>query len=93
MIYFIVTIIIVNILIAFYLFPFVSIYFVLLFCHTCVPGSSVSIVSGYGLNDRANEVRSPAEARGYFLYPVCPDRLCGPPSFLSSGYWGSFARG
>jgi hypothetical protein len=29
-------------------------------------GSSVSIVSGYGLDDRAIEVRSPAETR-YFL--------------------------
>jgi hypothetical protein len=28
-------------------------------------GSSVSIVSGYGLDDRANEVRSPAEARDF----------------------------
>jgi hypothetical protein len=26
------------------------------------PGSSVGIVSGYGLDDRALEVRSPAEA-------------------------------
>jgi hypothetical protein len=31
------------------------------------PGSSVSIVSGYGLGDRAIEVRSPAEAKGFFL--------------------------
>jgi hypothetical protein len=31
------------------------------------PGSSVSIVSGYELDDRAIEVRSPAEARGFFL--------------------------
>jgi hypothetical protein len=31
------------------------------------PGSSVSIVSGYGLDDRAIEVRSPAEAKGFFL--------------------------
>jgi hypothetical protein len=30
-------------------------------------GSSVSVVSGYGLDDRAMEVRSPAEARGLFL--------------------------
>jgi hypothetical protein len=29
------------------------------------PGSSVSIVSGYGLDDRAIEVRSPAEAKGF----------------------------
>jgi hypothetical protein len=31
------------------------------------PGSSVSIVSGYGLDDRAIEVRSPAQAKGFFL--------------------------
>jgi hypothetical protein len=30
------------------------------------PGSSDSIVSGYGLDDRAIEVRSPAEARDFF---------------------------
>jgi hypothetical protein len=30
-------------------------------------GSSVSIVSGYGLDDRAIEVRSPAEAKEFFL--------------------------
>jgi hypothetical protein len=30
-------------------------------------GSSVSIVSDYGLDDRAIEVRSPAEAKGFFL--------------------------
>jgi hypothetical protein len=29
--------------------------------------SSVSIVSGYGLDERAIEVRSQAEAKGYFL--------------------------
>jgi hypothetical protein len=31
------------------------------------PGSSVSIVSGYGLDDRGIEVRSPAEANDFFL--------------------------
>jgi hypothetical protein len=31
------------------------------------PGSSVSIVSGYGLGDRAIEFPSPAEAKGFFL--------------------------
>jgi hypothetical protein len=31
------------------------------------PGISVSIVSGYGLDHRAIEVRSPAEAKGFFL--------------------------
>jgi hypothetical protein len=29
--------------------------------------SSVSIVSGYGLDDWVIEVRSPAEAKGFFL--------------------------
>jgi hypothetical protein len=29
--------------------------------------SSVSIVSGYGLDDRAVEVRLPAETKGFFL--------------------------
>jgi hypothetical protein len=31
------------------------------------PGSSVSILSGYRLDDWAIEVRSLAEAKGYFL--------------------------
>jgi hypothetical protein len=31
------------------------------------PGSSGSIVSDYGLDDRAMEVRSLAEAKGFFL--------------------------
>jgi hypothetical protein len=31
------------------------------------PGSSFSIVSGNGMEDRAIEVRSPAEAKGFFL--------------------------
>jgi hypothetical protein len=31
---------------------------------------------GCGLYDRAIEVRSPAEVKGFFLYPLCPDRLC-----------------
>jgi hypothetical protein len=31
------------------------------------PSSSVSIVSGYGLDDRAIEIRSPAGAKGLFL--------------------------
>jgi hypothetical protein len=30
-------------------------------------GSSVSIVSGYGLEDRAIDILSPAEAKGFFL--------------------------
>jgi hypothetical protein len=31
------------------------------------PGSSVSIVSDYGLDDQAIEFRSPAEAKEFFL--------------------------
>jgi len=34
---------------------------------TCEPGSSVSIVSVYGLDDRTIEVCSLAEAKGFFL--------------------------
>jgi hypothetical protein len=30
-------------------------------------GSSVSVVSGYGLGDRAIEVRFPAEAKGFLF--------------------------
>jgi hypothetical protein len=33
----------------------------------CELGSSFSIVSGYGLDDQAIEVRSPVEAKGFFL--------------------------
>jgi hypothetical protein len=57
------------------------------------PGSSVSIVSGYGLDDRTIEVRSPAEAKGFFLKPLCPDRLWGPPSLLSNGSGGKARPG
>jgi hypothetical protein len=35
--------------------------------HNGVPGSSVSIVSGYGLDDRAIEVRSPTEEKAFLL--------------------------
>jgi hypothetical protein len=31
------------------------------------PGSSIIILSGYGLDDQAMEVQSPAEAKGFFL--------------------------
>jgi hypothetical protein len=31
------------------------------------PGSSISVVSDYGLDDRTIEVRSPAKERGFFL--------------------------
>jgi hypothetical protein len=47
-------------------------------------------VSDYGQDDRAIEIRSPAEAKGFILYPLCPDRLWGPPSLLYNGYRGPF---
>jgi hypothetical protein len=52
----------------------------------------LSIVSGYGLDDRAIAVRSPAEVKGFFLQPLCPDRLWDQPSLLYNGYRGSFPR-
>jgi hypothetical protein len=55
--------------------------------------SSGRLVSDYGLDDRAIVGRSPAEAKDFFLYPLCPDRLWGPPSLLYNGYRGSFPRG
>jgi hypothetical protein len=42
---------------------------------TSEQGSSARVVSGYGLDDRATDVRSPTEAKGFLLYPLCPDRL------------------
>jgi hypothetical protein len=42
------------------------------------------------LDDRAIEVRSPVEAKGFSLYLLCPDRLWGPRSLLYNGYRKSF---
>jgi hypothetical protein len=44
----------------------------------CESGSSVSIVSGYGLDDRAIEVRSPVEARGFFPAASVSRSALGP---------------
>jgi hypothetical protein len=53
-------------------------------------GSSVGIVSGYGLDYRAIEVRSPAEAKGFLpLFSVSSPAL-GPPSLVYNGYRWSF---
>jgi hypothetical protein len=56
-------------------------------------GSSGSIVSDYGLDDRAIGVRSPAEAKD-FSSNLCVQTGSGaPPSLLYNGYRGSFPRG
>jgi hypothetical protein len=49
-------------------------------CSYSEPGSSFGTVSGYELDDRAIELRSPTEAKRFFLQPLCPDRLWGPPN-------------
>jgi hypothetical protein len=54
------------------------------------PGSSVSIVSGYGLDDRAIEVRSPAEAKD-FSSSLCVQTGSGShPASCIMGTGGSF---
>jgi hypothetical protein len=42
------------------------------------PGSSVSIVSAYGLDDRAIEVRSPAEKKGFLPLASVSRPALGP---------------
>jgi hypothetical protein len=49
------------------LYTFVPIRFLCYLTSKSQPGSSGSIVSGYGLDDRAIEVRSLAEAKDFFL--------------------------
>jgi hypothetical protein len=46
-------------------------------CMIREPGSSVSVVSDYGLDDRAIEIRSPAEAKDFPLASVSRPAL-GP---------------
>jgi hypothetical protein len=58
-----------------------------------IQGSSVSIVSGYGLEDRAIEVRSPTEARD-FSSNLCVQTCSGAhpaPCIIGSG--GPFPEG
>jgi hypothetical protein len=56
----------------------------------CEPGSSVSILSGYGLEDREIEVRSPAEAKD-FSFILCVQTDCGAhPASYTVGTGGHF---
>jgi hypothetical protein len=52
----------------------------------------VGIATGYGLDDRGVGVRVLVESR-IFSTARRPDRLWGPPSFLSNGYRGKSGRG
>jgi hypothetical protein len=72
---------------------FVSVYLMFLFILWSETGSSVSIVSGYGLDDRAIEVRSPAEA-GDFSSSLCVQTGSGVhPASCLMGTGGSFPGG
>jgi hypothetical protein len=53
-------------------------------------GSSVNIVSGYGLDDRAIEVRSPAKKKGFFLQLLCADGSGAHPASHPTGTGGPF---
>jgi hypothetical protein len=54
--------------------------------------STVSIATGYGLDDQQVGVRVPVGAR-IFISPWPPDRLWGLPSLLYRGYRELFPRG
>jgi hypothetical protein len=55
--------------------------------------SSGNIVSGYGLDDRAIEVQSPAEARDFF-FSLCAQTGSGAhPASCPTGTGGSFPGG
>jgi hypothetical protein len=57
------------------------------------PGSSVSIVSDYGLDDRAIKVRSPAEAKRIFPVGCVSRPVVGPTQPPVQWVRGSFPRG
>jgi hypothetical protein len=55
----------------------IFLYFIILM-QCCEPSSSVSIVSDYGLDDRAIDVRSPTEAKGFFSLASVSRPALGP---------------
>jgi hypothetical protein len=64
------------------------------FLHMCgKPGSSVSILSGYGLDDRVIQVRSPAEAKGFLPLASGSRPALGPIQHPVQWILGSFPRG
>jgi hypothetical protein len=54
------------------------------------PGGSVSIVSGYGLDDQAIEVRSPAETRGFSSSLCVQTGSVANPASCTMGTGGPF---
>jgi hypothetical protein len=67
--------------------------FIRAYCLHGSRGSSVSIVSGYGLDDREIQVRSPAEAKN-FSSSFCVQTGCGAhPVSCSVGTGGSLPAG
>jgi hypothetical protein len=54
--------------------------------------SVVGIATGYGLDCQGVGVRVPVESR-IFSSSRPPNRLWGPPSLVSNGYWRLFPRG
>jgi hypothetical protein len=57
------------------------------------PGSSVSVESGYGLDDWAIEVQSPAETEGFFLQRRVSRPAVGPTQPPVQWLPESFPRG
>jgi hypothetical protein len=56
----------------------------------CEPDSSVSIVSGYGLDDRAIEVRSPAEVKDFSCSLYVQTGSGAHPASCAMGTGGPF---
>jgi hypothetical protein len=54
--------------------------------------SAVGIATSYGLDYQWVRVRVPVGAR-ILISPCRPNRLWGPSSLLSNGYWGLFPGG